>query len=175
VTDLPVPTIVVVSGSRSITPTRLNVAIVQALLVGLNDAVRSWDSHTPFEIVHGDARGLDALVHEVYELLWADDPMVVEHRHPADWPSCAHDCPPTSSHRRTRSVPDGQGGLVDETYCPAAGVRRNGEMLDQRKPHLGLAFVDKPQHLSRGTDDMITRLKAARIPHAVTNLGGTHR
>lgn len=42
--------IVVFSGSRSITRHSDNVAMVEAVLLGLHTRTRNWDSTTPFEI-----------------------------------------------------------------------------------------------------------------------------
>lgn len=46
----------------------------------------------------------------------------------------------------------------------AAGPIRNQQMLDEGKPDVVWAFVDKPLSESRGTADMVRRAKAARIP-----------
>lgn len=50
------------------------------------------------------------------------------------------------------------------THGKAAGFIRNQQMLDEGKPDLVLAFVDKPLAQSRGTADMVRRAKAAGIP-----------
>jgi hypothetical protein len=46
----------------------------------------------------------------------------------------------------------------------AAGPIRNRRMLDEGKPDLVLAFVDKPIVGSRGTLDMVRRARRAGIP-----------
>lgn len=46
----------------------------------------------------------------------------------------------------------------------AAGPIRNQQMLDEGKPDMVIAFVDKPLEESRGTNDMVTRAKAAGLP-----------
>ena len=45
----------------------------------------------------------------------------------------------------------------------AAGPIRNQQMLDEGKPDLVLAFVDKPLSQSRGTADMVERSRAAGL------------
>lgn len=44
------------------------------------------------------------------------------------------------------------------------GPKRNQQMLDEGKPDIVLAFVDKPLASSRGTADMVRRARAADIP-----------
>lgn len=51
-----------------------------------------------------------------------------------------------------------------EKHGKAAGPIRNQQMLDEGKPELVLAFVNKPLAESRGTADMVRRAKAAGIP-----------
>jgi hypothetical protein len=48
----------------------------------------------------------------------------------------------------------------------AAGFIRNQQMLDEGEPHLGLAFTDDLVD-SRGTADMVRRLKKAKVPYLV--------
>lgn len=160
-------TTVLFTGSRDYT----DAVMVRRVLRGF-----AWDAtvtDTELVIVHGDARGADTLVHRAVESL-GEHQGVIEQRCPADWSRCAPDCPPTTGHRRSRTVP-GPDGLVEETYCPGAGVRRNQEMLDAWSPDIVVAFLSKPLHLSRGTDDMVRRALAAHIPVHVISPGGTHR
>ena len=49
-------------------------------------------------------------------------------------------------------------------YGKAAGPIRNQEMLTEGKPTYAFAFYDRPRHLSKGTADMVRRLKKAGIP-----------
>lgn len=51
-----------------------------------------------------------------------------------------------------------------DTHGKAAGPIRNQQMLDEGKPDLVLAFVDKPLADSRGTADMVRRAKQAGVP-----------
>lgn len=51
-----------------------------------------------------------------------------------------------------------------DTHGKAAGPIRNQQMLDEGKPDLVLAFVDKPLAESRGTADMVRRARAAGVP-----------
>lgn len=86
-------------------------------------------------LVHGHAeQGADAIADRIGSI-WIG--LTVE-RHPADWEHCAEHCHP--AHRRTRR--DGS------TYCPAAGLRRDRDMVELGA-QLVLAFVApcaKPEH-----------------------------
>lgn len=82
--------------------------------------LETWDdaSQNGREIVwvHGHCdRGADAQADT-----WLVAQGFTPERHPADWDRCAPTCKP--EHRRTRR--DGT------TYCPAAGLRRDAEMVD---------------------------------------------
>jgi len=46
----------------------------------------------------------------------------------------------------------------------AAGFIRNQQMLDEGKPDIVVAFVDKPLTQSRGTADMVLRAERAGLP-----------
>lgn len=50
-----------------------------------------------------------------------------------------------------------------EKHGKAAGPIRNQQMLDDAKPELVLAFVDKPLAESKGTADMVRRAQAAGV------------
>jgi hypothetical protein len=160
---------VLFTGSRDYT----DEVMVGAIVVGL-----AWETNVVGEeliVVHGDARGADTLVSKaVARLRKLGFEHLVEQACPADWPRCAPDCPPTTSHRRFRTVPGGDG-TVEETYCPTAGLRRNQEMLDIWSPDLCIAFTSKPLHQSRGTDHMVRLATAAHVPTHVISPGGTHR
>ena len=61
-------------------------------------------------------------------------------------------------------------GIKSERYAAnwnlhgkAAGPIRNQQMLDEGKPDLVVAFVDKPLSQSRGTADMVCRSRAAGL------------
>lgn len=51
-----------------------------------------------------------------------------------------------------------------KTHGKAAGPIRNQQMLDEGKPDVVWAFIDKPLEQSRGTFDMVTRAKLHDIP-----------
>lgn len=108
-------------------------ALARASLVGYpSDAV----------LVHGAADGADSIAANVWEQLGRKT-----EAHPADWMGpCRPGCRP--GHRRPR------GSM---SYCPAAGVYRNQEMLDTGVDVL-VAFPG-----GRGTKDMTTRALAANI------------
>lgn len=53
-----------------------------------------------------------------------------------------------------------------QTYGRAAGPIRNKQMLDQGKPTHVWAFHDDIEH-SKGTKDMVTRAREARVPVVV--------
>lgn len=50
------------------------------------------------------------------------------------------------------------------THGRAAGPIRNQRMLDEGKPDMVWAFVDKPLAESRGTSDMVRRAMTAGLP-----------
>ena len=51
-----------------------------------------------------------------------------------------------------------------DKYGKAAGPLRNHQMLEEGKPDLVIAFVDKPLVESRGTNNMVTKARAAGLP-----------
>lgn len=51
-----------------------------------------------------------------------------------------------------------------KTHGKAAGPIRNQRMLDEGKPTVCYAFIDKPLAESRGTFDMVTRCRKAGVP-----------
>ncbi len=51
-----------------------------------------------------------------------------------------------------------------DKHGKAAGFIRNQRMLDEGKPELVVAFIDKPLAESKGTADMVCRAKQAGIP-----------
>jgi hypothetical protein len=52
----------------------------------------------------------------------------------------------------------------------AAGPIRNQQMLDEGKPDLVVAFVDKPLAESRGTVDMVSRARKAAVKTVVVEV-----
>jgi len=56
------------------------------------------------------------------------------------------------------------------THGKAAGPIRNQQMIDDAKPDVCWAFVDKPLAESRGTADMVRRARKAGIPTYVTEV-----
>lgn len=151
---------VLVCGSRTFD----NQDVVNAVLTGLyaEDTVGHLASHfATFVLIEGGASGADAAakwwaeqspMHSYNE--GDDDPRFEHLSFPADWDNCGPECKPM--HHRTR--PDGSA------YCPLAGFRRNQQMLDEGKPDLVVAFVDKPIGRSRGTHDMVQRARNAGLP-----------
>jgi hypothetical protein len=95
--------------------------------------------------VHGGASGADRLVSIACKNLHVE-----EDPYPADWdgPCDPGFCAP--DHRKKRR--DGT------TYCPAAGPRRNQEMVDTG---LDLLIVFPG---NKGTQDMMRRAHAAHVP-----------
>jgi hypothetical protein len=51
-----------------------------------------------------------------------------------------------------------------DKYGKAAGPLRNQQMMDEGKPELVIAFIDKPLEDSRGTNNMVTKARAAGLP-----------
>jgi hypothetical protein len=56
-----------------------------------------------------------------------------------------------------------------EQYGRRAGPIRNQQMLDEGKPELVIAFINKPLEESRGTYDMVKRAWAADLPVVVVH------
>jgi hypothetical protein len=73
---------------------------------------------------------------------WADSMECPHEQYPADW---------------------GQHGK-------RAGFIRNQQMLDEGKPDVVWAFVDKPLRNSRGTADMVRRARNAQLPTYVVEV-----
>lgn len=110
-------------------------------------------------IVEGCAPGADQIAERI-GVAWGGG-LTVEH-HPADWDTCAPAC--RSGHRRARR--DGT------TYCPAAGLRRDAEMVAQGAD-VCLAFIApcadrtcrrRTPHGSHGASYTADRAHRAGIP-----------
>jgi hypothetical protein len=112
---------------------------------------RSFDKYVTTDdiIIEGEALGADSLCRDV-----AQERGVTVEKHPANWGGpCAPECPP--NHRRKNKIDSHHGGSND--YCPAAGPRRNREMLESGLDLL-LAFPG-----GTGTQNMIDICKAAGV------------
>jgi hypothetical protein len=137
----------------------------------------------PLYLAHGGARGADSLANmwatssplhgpvflgaipEDVDLWSLQAAPVVLGRYPADWvgPCDPSFCQP--GHRRFRRG-------HSESYCPAAGVRRNQHMLDAFKPDRVEGFLDKPERESHGTHDMLTRARSAGVYNVAHHASG---
>lgn len=96
--------------------------------------VRVYQEHPGWLLDHGDCEDGDQQVAGIWRQLGgAVEP------HPADWPTCAPDCPP--GHRKVRK-------RTGEEFCPSAGFRRNIGMVELA-PLLVLAFLD-PESKTKG-------------------------
>lgn len=51
-----------------------------------------------------------------------------------------------------------------DRHGKAAGPIRNQRMLEEGKPDIVVAFIDKPLQTSRGTADMVRRARQAGLP-----------
>lgn len=110
---------ILITGSRSWTDEKV---IAEAIFKAIDD--QGVTPGRDYVIVHGACgQGADALAAKVCEdeAWWLDrlGAALVAEPHPADWDSCADHCSP--AHRKRRW--DGT------TYCPAAGLRRDAEMV----------------------------------------------
>jgi len=54
-----------------------------------------------------------------------------------------------------------------DTQGRSAGIRRNERMLNEGKPDLVVAFVDKPLHQSKGTANMVMLARRSLVPVSV--------
>ena len=139
---------ILVSGDRNYSDR----GIVQAVLDGIH---RDWYQRNfpssmdkEFVVIEGEAPGVDTIARQCAERL----DLSVE-PYPARW--AEHDY-------------EGHSGVTcyhkpDPTRCPAAGPRRNQQMLDEGRPDVVVCFHDNIE-ASRGTKDMLTRAKDAGIP-----------
>lgn len=147
---------VLVFGSR----TMRDRAPIEAAITGLYHTRPGTEG---FTIIHGGARGADSIAGEVAKDLARQWEWVQTRAYAADWRTHHPDwCPGAKCRGR---------GPTQITWdrCIAAGPRRNQEMLDKEHTEdepvtLGLGFVDKKLSSSRGSDDMASRLRKARVP-----------
>lgn len=149
---------VLVTGSRTCKRDQL---VWWALDVTLDLTTRSGGKLT---VVHGDAPdGADAIAAAwVARRLQAGAPVTPE-PHPAEWGVCTPECRHPEKRRK------------GEVYCPLAGFRRNGEMVDAGADYC-LAFVERcpcpderrnkatGMHGTHGAVDCAVRAVAAGIP-----------
>lgn len=118
-----------VTGGRDFADWNLVAKVVHALPYGV--------------LVHGAASGADDLCAKWWTRMMGrpDEP------HQADWGHCGESC-----YHPVRTAPDGSN------YCPAAGPRRNQQMVDSGLDLL-VAFPG-----GRGTADMVLRAGSAGVP-----------
>lgn len=110
-----------VTGSRYWTD---HAIIARGLATALDDLA---DESGPTVLVHGDCRGADRIAASIWVARFG---LPVE-PHPADWDGpCRAEC--ARGHRRRHA----RGG----SFCPAAGMYRNIEMVESRID-LCLAFI----------------------------------
>jgi hypothetical protein len=77
-----------------------------------------YAEHGALVIVHGCADGADSIA-DAWAARHGNHNEITVERHPADWATCAPTCRP--EHR--------QVDMHGDTYCPAAGIRRNAAMV----------------------------------------------
>lgn len=133
---------VLVCGSRTFT----DGLIVNALLDGLWNEMTVGYLTTDMKgmtVIEGGAKGADGLA-----AWWAQhSPMHSHNERPDDPPF------------------EWQTYRADwKLHGKAAGPIRNQRMLDEGKPTVVVAFVDKPLAESKGTADMVRRARQAGIP-----------
>lgn len=141
---------VIVTGSRSF-PCEDDVWEALAMAIA-----EHCDPGDTFTVVHGACpTGADAASSSWFALPDGGSGVtLVEEPHPAHWEA---NCLPDCTHRPRRN-------RAGRLYCPAAGMRRNAEMV-ALGADLVLAFpLEGPRNRSRGTYDCIARATAARIP-----------
>lgn len=88
---------------------------------------------------------------------------VLEDPMPADWDSCAPNCPPGPGHRRRKKAGDiAHPGLLPD-YCPDAGPRRNASMVAKLpRPDWMVAFPS-PTGPSYGTHNCMRQAADAGL------------
>ncbi|MER5843234.1 SLOG family protein [Streptomyces prasinus] len=125
------------------------------------ELTRAWrEAGGPIVVVHGGCpTGADAQA-----VQWvADWPSTgfsgaTEERHPADWDHCTDACP--QGHRKPKRPGDMVHPGVCDDYCPAAGPRRNRELV-RLGADLCLAFI---RDGSRGASHTAALAEKAGIP-----------
>jgi hypothetical protein len=138
-----------------------------------HELTRLWLLHEgPFVVAHGACpTGPDDDAYRwVTDMIEAEMGVVSDDPMPADWDHCTDHCRP--GHRVTKKPGDiHHPGLLDD-YCPAAGPRRNGEVV-ARGADRCLAFISpctnrrchKPQpHGSHGATGCADLAEKAGIP-----------
>ena len=127
---------------------------IDAMLFGL---VGTTGDDPELVVINGGAAGADTMAKE-WALTFGDGIDVRPETYPAQW----------GEHH-----PDWCWCQRKRDYCPAAGHRRNQQMLDEGKPDLVVAFVNKPLAESKGTADMVKRAQRKGIPtYVIERLGG---
>lgn len=146
-------TVVCVSGARCHPDTN---AVTSALAKYVLTEAPGW-----VIVRHGACPGEDSVDQAVHE--WIADCGealgVIEDPMPADWDHCYADCQP--NHRLPKPPGDIYHPGIKPDYCPAAGPRRNRQMLEKDpRPDL---LIAAPFSLSRGTRNCVTLARAAGI------------
>lgn len=146
---------VIVTGSRDwARPGPVRVALIEAFA-----ELNGW-----LTVSHGACpTGADRFAAEwLTEWIAGGRPLIAD-PWPADWDSCAWDCPP--GHRRRKRPGDVHHPGMLPDYCPSAGPRRNAAMVAEGAD-LVIAF---PLGRSLGTRGTMRLAERAGIP--VRNLG----
>lgn len=119
------------------------------------DAVAAHYAPRPLLLVHGDCPdGFDAEADA-----WALARGIQREPHPADWDSCAWDCPTTAHRIWKRPGDTAHPGMLPD-YCPSAGPRRNA-LIVAKGAELCLAA---PVGRSFGTRNCMRLAREAGIP-----------
>lgn len=120
---------------------------------------RTWRHHRIIEAVVAGLRE-DAEAH--------GEPFVVIH-------GCARGADETAGDYAERAGIEVEPYPADwESHGRAAGPIRNALMLEEGRPDLVFAFVDRPLSDSKGTADMVRRAEAAGVPvYVIERRGGT--
>lgn len=93
----------------------------------------------------------------------SEDPM------PADWDNCGPDCPTDPGHRRRKRPGDTAHPGLLETYCPAAGPRRNAAMVAKLPHPAWMVAFPEPGQPNYGTRNCAKLARAAGIAvHEIT-------
>lgn len=158
---------VLICGSRDWTDDRPILTILDGLLF-LHNCGFGTVTLEPLAIIEGGAKGADEIA-AAWAETWKERepyefgvPRLTHEQYPADW--YTHDyegkTPVPCRHRR----------LAAGVPCLAAGLRRNQKMMDEAKPSVAFAFVTRPLPESRGTADMVRRLKVGGVTTYVMQL-----
>lgn len=152
-----IATVILLAGARHLTEPGIVPATLYDIAVNIADG--------PTVIRHGACPGPNSAdqaasdwINELgarYDM--TEDPM------PADWDHCTPACKADPGHRRRKRPGDTAHPGLLETYCPAAGPRRNARMVAKLPRPAWMVAFPEPGQPSYGTRNCMRLAEAAGI------------